>query len=138
MGGFWNKGEVGGGNSRFTTIQSPKPLLWCFVLPSGWAVVGTFLGGVRLPVKGKCDFPSVARSDREFISYFWESCVPEYCKKVGKLCELLKTLRVLWYFYFATHVRFLVGSLTEQVADMERVSHRILSPDLLIVGLAHV
>ena len=57
---------------------------------------------------------------------------------MGKLCGLLKTLRVLWYFYFATHVRFLVGSLTEQVADMERVSHRILSPDLLIVGLAHI
>ena len=149
LGGFWNRCEVGGGNSWFTAVQSPKTLLWCFaVLLSGWAVVGTFLGGARLSIKGKCDLLSGARSDKECISYFWESYVSKYwqkknvwCfngKKVGKMGWLLKTLRVLWYFYFATHVRFLVGSLTKQVADMERVSHRILSPDLLIVGLAHV
>ena len=47
--------------------------------------------------------------------------------KVGKMGWLLKILRVLWYFYFATHVQFLVGNLTKQVADMERVSHRIRS-----------
>ena len=48
---------------------------------------------------------------------------------------LLKTLRVLWYFYFATHVQFLVCSLTKQVADMERVSHKILSHAKLYILL---
>ena len=48
-------------------------------------------------------------------------------KKVGKKGGLMKSLTELWSFYFATHVQFLVGSLTKQVANMERVSHRILS-----------
>ena len=41
--------------------------------------------------------------------------------------RLLKNLWLLWYFYFATYVQFLVGSLTKQVADMERVFHIITS-----------
>ena len=89
---------------------------------------------VEIISDGRCDFLS-ARSDREYISCFWESCVSEYWKKrkvfgqflwqkVRKMGRLLKILKVLWYFYFATHVQFLVGSLTKQVVDMERVSHR--------------
>ena len=49
---------------------------------------------------------------------------------------LLKILRVLWYFYFATYVQFLVSSITKQVAGMERVTHRILSQTLPPLSLS--
>ena len=57
-------------------------------------------------------------------------------QKSGKNGELLKILRVLWYFYFATYVQFLVSSLTKQVAGMERVTHRILSQTLPPLSLS--
>ena len=64
-------------------------------------VVGTFLGGVRLPATVDVIFLLATRSDRECISCFGESCVFEYWKKekclvfsgkkVGKMDGPLKT-----------------------------------------------
>ena len=138
-GGFWYRGEVGGWNSRSTVVQLQKPLLQCFsMLSLGWSSCRNFSRWSEIAGNDRCDFP-LTRSDGECgISCFWESCVSKCWKKekhlvsfsdkkVGKIGGLLKILRVPWYFYFATHVQFLVGSLTKQIADMERVSHRILS-----------
>ena len=136
---------MGGGNSRSTTIQSQKPLLRCFAMLSlDWSRCWNFFGWSKIVGNGKCDFLSAARGDRECSSCFWESCVSKYWKKrktfgvsgtkSGKW--LLKILRVLWYFYFATYVQFLVSSLTKQVAGMERVTHRILSQTLPPLSLS--
>ena len=135
MGGFWNRGEVGGWNNRSTPIQSQKPLHQCFVvLPSGWSSCRNFSGWIEIAGNSRCDFPSAARSDSLFLVFERVVFLNKRLvfqtfsdKKVGKMGGLLKNLRVLWYFYFDTHVQFLVGSLTKQGADMERMSHRILS-----------
>ena len=88
---FWVDFEIEvrwvcGGNSRSTAVQSPRPLLRCFaVLLSSWSSYQNFSGWSEIAGNNRCDFLSSARSDREFISCFWESCVFEYWKKEKRL-----------------------------------------------------
>ena len=110
-GGFWNRGEVGGWNSQSTAVQSQKPLLWCFaVLPSGWAVVGTFLGEARLSATANLIFRRLEVTESVFLvserivfmniekkKSVWSVSMT---KKVGKMGGLLKIFKGVMVFLF--------------------------------------
>ena len=82
--GFWNRGEVGrwwkqSVHCRLIAKTSTAVLL------SSWSSYQNFSGWSEIAGNNRCDFLSSARSDREFISCFWESCVFEYWKKEKRL-----------------------------------------------------